>query len=103
MLSFLRTKGETVLLDVAIVPGAKLSQILGEYNSRLKISLKAPAVDGKANTALVKFLSELTGVPKKCINIHKGEFSRQKTLSIEGTTAKEIESILRLLEVLAHC
>jgi hypothetical protein len=35
-----------------IVPNAKIDGVLGEHGAAIKIKLRAPALDGKANTAL---------------------------------------------------
>ncbi len=65
-------------------PGAKQNQICGLYNERLKIQIKAPAVDGKANKALIEFLSKSFNIARSKILIHKGLNQRVKTVLIEG-------------------
>jgi uncharacterized protein len=65
-------------------PGAKQNQLCGLYNQRLKIQIKAAAVDGKANKALIDFLSKLFKIAKSKILIHKGLNQRTKTILIEG-------------------
>jgi hypothetical protein len=70
-------------LLVHVQPGSKSTQLAGLHGDRLKIRLKAPPVDGKANRLLVAFVSELFKVPKSSVSIDKGETSRQKTLIIE--------------------
>jgi uncharacterized protein len=42
----------------------------------------ARAVDGKANEALIAFLAEHYGVPKRCVRIVSGLKSRQKRVEI---------------------
>jgi len=70
-------------LLVHVQPGSKSTQLAGLHGGRLKIRLKAPPVDGKANKLLVAFVSELFKVPRSSVSIDKGESSRQKTLVIE--------------------
>jgi len=41
-----------------IVPNAKANQVIGEHGAGIKIKLRAPALDGKANAALRRFLAE---------------------------------------------
>jgi len=48
------------------------------------IRLAAPPVEGAANEALVAFLSEALGVPRRQITIVSGEKSRDKRLRIAG-------------------
>lgn len=74
-----------IFFDVRISPGASRSKVIGLYNeSLLKISVQSPPVDGKANAALVEFLSELFSVAKKNVVIVKGETSRTKKIFIQG-------------------
>ena len=48
----------------------------------MKVYLTAPAVEGKANKALIEFLSEHFGVKKRDIKILLGEKSRNKVVEI---------------------
>lgn len=49
----------------------------------IKIKINKPAVDGKANKAIVEYLSELFCLPKNNITILNGEKSSQKCLLIK--------------------
>jgi uncharacterized protein (TIGR00251 family) len=73
-----------VILDVHVQPGAKRSEFAGQHGERIKIRLAAPAMDNKANQALVIFLAEHYGVPKRNVRIAAGLKSRQKRVVIEG-------------------
>jgi uncharacterized protein len=67
-----------------VQPGAKRSEFAGEHGGRMKLRLAAPAVEGKANEALVEFLAGYFGVPKRNVRIASGLKSRQKRVIIEG-------------------
>ena len=69
-------------------PGAKRSEFAGEHGDRMKLRLAAPAVDGKANEALVEFLAGYFGVPKRNVRIASGLKSRQKRVIIDGAEWK---------------
>ena len=57
-------------LSVRVTPGAKRNSLDGLWNeTHFKVALQAPAVDGKANEALIEFLSEILNVKKKNIFI----------------------------------
>jgi uncharacterized protein (TIGR00251 family) len=73
-----------VILDLHVQPGAVRTEFAGEYGGRLKLRLAAPPVDGKANAALVAFLAEYYGVPKRNVRIVGGASSRRKRVLIEG-------------------
>ncbi len=50
----------------------------------LKVKINKPAVDGKANKAVIEYLSEIFNVPKSNITILNGEKSSQKCLLIRA-------------------
>lgn len=64
------------------MPNAKHEGIVGKYNGMIKIAVRAPAVDNKANEALIKLLSKHYSVSKSSIHIIKGNISRDKTIEI---------------------
>lgn len=71
------------ILKIKVTPRAKKTEITETLeDGTLKIKLKAPPVDGKANIALINFLSEYFSVPKTKISITKGEKGRNKTVEI---------------------
>ena len=73
-----------MILELHVQPGAARSEFAGEHGSRLKVRLAARAVDGKANEALIAFLAEHYGVPKRSVRILSGLKSRQKRVEIDG-------------------
>ncbi len=70
------------LLQVRVIPNAKKSRILGE-RGRLKVYRTAPAIEGKANKALVEVLADHFGVRKSEVRIVKGEKGRDKVVEID--------------------
>jgi uncharacterized protein (TIGR00251 family) len=73
-----------VILNLHVQPGAKRSEFAGRHGERVKIRLAAPAVDNKANEALVDFLAQHYGVPRRSVRIAAGLKSRQKRVVIDG-------------------
>jgi uncharacterized protein (TIGR00251 family) len=71
-------------IAVHLQPGASVSEVLGEVGDALKIRLNAPPVDGKANEALIAFISEKLGVRQRDVRILRGQTSRQKLLDIDS-------------------
>jgi uncharacterized protein (TIGR00251 family) len=65
-----------------IQPGAKKTEVDGEYDERIRIRLKAPPVEGKANKVLREFLAEEFGVRQSDVVLRLGEKSRYKTIEI---------------------
>jgi uncharacterized protein (TIGR00251 family) len=73
-----------ILLLLRIQPGVRRSEFAGLHGDALKIRIAAPAVDNKANTALVDFLSRALGLPKSAVVVRRGISSRNKSLEIIG-------------------
>lgn len=69
---------------VKVSPRSKRSGIVGIENDTIKIALKSPPVEGRANKELIEILSEKLKVPKKNIRILRGEKSRKKLIEVTG-------------------
>ncbi len=72
-----------MILKIHLHPGAKKNEIVGMHGDAIKIKIKAPPVEGKANEALIEFLSETLSIAKSKIEIIRGHTSRQKIVAIE--------------------
>ncbi len=83
-----------VVIRVRVVPRSSRNQILGLDNGIFKVKLTAPPVEGKANSALVKFLAKGLGIPKTDIEIVAGERSKTKSILVRGLTLDEINERL---------
>ena len=67
-----------------VQPGAKRSEFAGRHGERIKIRLAAPAMENRANEALVEFLAAHYRVPKRNVRIATGLKSRDKRVVIDG-------------------
>jgi uncharacterized protein (TIGR00251 family) len=70
-------------INIKVIPNSKENSLTIQ-NDQIIVKINAPAVDGKANKELIKFLSEYYKVKKSKIKIIKGEKSRYKIISIEN-------------------
>ncbi|HDQ23186.1 MAG TPA: DUF167 domain-containing protein [Candidatus Uhrbacteria bacterium] len=71
------------IYKIKVIPNSKINKIIGESEDYLKIKLTAPAMENKANKALLIFLSDYFQIPKKKIKIISGEKNRLKKIQIE--------------------
>lgn len=71
-------------LTIKVIPASKKNNFQ-EQAGQIKVYLTAPAVDGKANKALINFLAKYFNVKKSAVNIIKGLKSRNKTVSINDS------------------
>lgn len=72
------------ILHVHVVPNAKIDSVAGKHGGAIKIKLRAPAVEGKANAALIRFLAEQLQLPRHAIVLERGHRSRDKVIGIHG-------------------
>lgn len=82
-----RKSREGWLLTLHVQPGAKRTEVAGLHGEALKIRLAAPPVEGRANLALVEFVAEALGIPKRSVTLVKGQGSREKLLLVAAPDA----------------
>lgn len=70
-------------LEVRVIPGARKTE--AELTPEgLKVRLAAPAVEGKANKALLAYLAGRCGLRKSGVTLIRGEKARIKVVELEG-------------------
>lgn len=69
-------------ISVKVKPGAKYDGVTKVDETHYVVNVKAPPVEGKANEAVIRALSEYLGIPKSHIRILKGEASKNKIVEI---------------------
>ena len=67
-----------------------LSAIAGTKGDALLVAVAAPPVDGAANEAVVETLAAALGVPKRSVEILRGETSRTKLVAVHGLDEAEL-------------
>jgi uncharacterized protein len=82
-----QSRDEGIRFSVRVQPRASRSEFAGIQQGALKVRLQAPPVDGAANEALVEFLAQSLGVPRRMIRIVAGASSRTKTVEVMGGDA----------------
>jgi len=81
-----------MILRVKAIPNASQSEVVGWEDMPLigpvlKVRIKAPPVEGKANKEIALFLAQLLRIPKSKVRLTKGISSRIKTFEIPDDTA----------------
>ncbi|MGD1805364.1 DUF167 domain-containing protein [Dapis sp. BLCC M126] len=71
-----------VILKVKVKPNSQQQSVQTESDGSLKICLKSPPVDGKANQELIKLLAKKFNVKKSEITIKSGLSSKNKLIEI---------------------
>jgi len=82
-----------VTFAVRVVPRASREAIEGEHGGALKVRVKAPAIENRANKALCRVLAARLNVPISAVRIVAGETSRTKRLAIAGVPAARVAAL----------
>jgi len=75
----------TVTLRVHAQPGARRTEVAGIHGESVKIRLAAPALEDRANEALVAFIAERFAVPRRAVTLLAGARSREKRIEVRGS------------------
>ena len=90
----IQERNGAAIFPVKVQPRASKDEIAGEMSGVLKVRLRAPAVEDRANEALVEFLAQLLKTPKSAVRILSGDRSRTKRIEIRGVTGQQIQALL---------
>ena len=85
---YLRSQPDGLFLSVKVQPCASRNEIGGLHGTELKVAVTAPPVDSSANQALVEFLAETLGLPRRAVTLVRGQTARHKLLRLDGITAE---------------
>ena len=97
--SWYTKKADDMTMKIYVQPGAKHNEIVGLYNDALKIRVITPAIDGRANVALLKYIAELFDVPRKNITLKRGDTSRYKNIEIRHSRVNPDNLLIGKLEI----
>ena len=86
---------QTVTFNVRVQPRASKDEIAGLMDGALKIRLRAPATENRANQALIEFLADLLKTAQSAVRIQSGAQSRSKRVEIRGLTRRQILELLQ--------
>jgi uncharacterized protein len=85
----------TTNFNVRVQPRASRDEIAGVFDGAMKVRLTAPAVENRANEALIEFLAAVLKTSKSAVRIRSGEQSRTKRVEVFGVTQQQVENLLK--------
>ena len=56
--------------------------MVGPHGDALRVRVAGPAVDGKANAELIRFLAEQLAVPPRAVELTRGHAGRTKVVRV---------------------
>ncbi len=71
-------------LTLRVLPNARTTRVELADDGTLRLRLQAPAVDGKANQALLRYLADRLHVPRNAVQLLSGEHHRTKVIAVAG-------------------
>ena len=93
---------EGTIIALEVTTGAKNDSFPAGYNlwrKTITCRVTAPAVEGKANRAIIKLVSEILAVPATSVSMQSGATSSQKRVLVTGIDKKDL--LVRLQEISA--
>ena len=69
------------IIEAKVIPNARKNEVSPEGEG-FKVYVKAPAVEGKANKAVIEVLADFFKIKKSQVKIIRGEKSRRKVIEI---------------------
>ncbi|MEZ0225724.1 MAG: DUF167 domain-containing protein [Alphaproteobacteria bacterium] len=91
-----------VTVNVRLTPGARHDGIFGVVDAgdgkkALKISVRSPPEDGKANKELLALLADNWKLPKSSLTLLSGDTHRQKVILVIGDGQKLLNQLEKCL------
>src|SRR3984893_16461493 len=90
----LQTREGTVTFSVRVQPRASKDEVIGVMGGPLKVRLRAPALEDRANEALCEYLAEVLKTPKAAVRILSGHHSRSKRVEVRGVTEQQVLALV---------
>lgn len=81
-------------VEVFVRPRAAKDAIAGVHGTRLRVKVKAPPVEGRANRAVEELFAGLLGLPRSAVTVVTGESSRHKTIQVSGMSPEDVTASL---------
>jgi len=77
-----RWDGAELILELQVQPRAQADQFAGIAGDRVKIRLKAPPVEGQANSRLISFLAKEFKLPQNRVVLERGQTGKRKRVRL---------------------
>ncbi len=84
-----KVEGENVSFWLRVKPRATRERLTVDTAGELRLELHAPATEGQANEACVRFMARALRLPQASVAIVSGYKARRKLLRVTGRSAQE--------------
>lgn len=91
---YVAPRKDGTVVSAFVQPKAAKDSVAGVQGDALRVKVKAPPVDGKANRAVEDLLAGLLGVPRSEVEVVTGHGSRHKRISVRGIAPEDVATRL---------
>jgi uncharacterized protein len=88
-----------VLVNLRVYAAARRTQVGGRYGTGdppvLIVRVNAPAIDGRANAAVLKAMARAFAVRPREVHLVAGDSSRNKIIEVAGADPAALTALLR--------
>ena len=70
------------IINIKVQPRSSRPEVVGIVDNALKVKLKSPPVEGKANKELIEVLAHYLGIKKSQVEIISGQKSKNKVVKV---------------------
>lgn len=77
-------------VKLRVIPNARRSEVVGMHGESVKLKVASPAVQGRANEAVLELVAERVGVGIREVRLISGEKAREKLIAVSGLSAEEV-------------
>lgn len=81
-----------LIINIRVSPNSSKNEII-KSSDIIKVKITVQPVEGKANKAVIEFLSKQLKVPKSNLEILKGQTSKDKSILIKIQDTEKIATI----------
>ena len=85
----------TARLTLRLTPNASRDEVKAVSAELVEVRLRAPAIEGRANRALIEFLAAKLRVRPRAVSLDRGAASRLKVVAVEDLDLTEALRRLR--------
>ena len=94
---YIKETKDGIILEVLVAPRAKRSAFVGFHGGVPKVSLSAPPIEGRANDELVLLMKEIFALPRRDIELVRGDTSRRKFILLRGISPEKVVQVLETM------
>ncbi len=81
-------------IEAFVRPRAAKDGLAGVHGTGLRVKVKAPPVEGRANRAVEDLFAGILGLPRAAVRVVTGESSRHKTIRVDGMSPEVVSAAL---------